>query len=51
MPVVSIPWYDKEVVPHMLDFCDELVSSIPAYVLHFKPGPEIVDVFEKFVSN
>jgi hypothetical protein len=51
IPVVSIPWYDKEVVPHMLDFCDELVSSIPAYVLHFKPGSEIVDVFEKFVSN
>lgn len=51
MPVVSIPWYDREVVPHMLDFCDELVSSIPAYVLHFKPGPEVVDLFEKFVSD
>lgn len=51
MSVVSIPWYDKGVVPHSLAFCDKLLSSIPFYELHFKPAPEIVDVFRKFLSN
>lgn len=50
LPVVSIPWYDPEVLDKVLLFCDDLISSVPAYDLSFKPGVEIADVFEKFVS-
>jgi hypothetical protein len=48
LPVVSIPWYDKETMIKILDFCDDLISNIPAYELHFRPDNEIADVFEKF---
>ena len=50
LPVTSIPWYDKDVIPEILDFCEELISCVPAYELYFKPGVEVVDVFEKFIS-
>ncbi|OGW55345.1 MAG: hypothetical protein A2Y81_00820 [Nitrospirae bacterium RBG_13_43_8] len=51
LPVVSIPWYDKEVMIKILDFCDDLFSNIPAYELYFKPDSEVVDVFKIFVSR
>jgi len=50
LPVTSIPWYDPEVMDKVLHFCDDLTSSIPAYNLSFKPGVEVADVFEKFIS-
>jgi hypothetical protein len=49
LPVTSIPWYDRDIVPQMLSFCEDLISHVPAYDLHFKPGHEVVDVFEEFV--
>jgi hypothetical protein len=51
LPVVSIPWYDKEVMIKILDFCEDLISHVPVYELHFKPGNEIIDVFQNFVSK
>lgn len=51
LPVTSIPWYDKEVMPAILDLCEELISRVPAYELYFKPGVEVVDVIETFISN
>ena len=50
-PVVSIPWYDKEIMVQILDFCGELVSHIPAYEFHFKPDSKAIHVFEEFVSK
>jgi hypothetical protein len=37
--LVSIPWYDDELVPKALDLCDRLVREAPPYVLHFCPDP------------
>lgn len=51
LPVVSIPWYDKEVMIQILDFCEDLVSNVPVYELYFKPDIEVADVFEDFVSR
>jgi hypothetical protein len=51
MPVTSIPWYDDKVMPAVLSFCEDLVLHLPVYELHFKPGSEVVDFFEKFVSS
>lgn len=51
MPVTSIPWYDKEILPEILRNCEALVSSVPAYDLYFKPTVEVVDVLEKFISG
>ena len=50
LPVASIPWYDKEVIPGMLDFCESLATNVPAYELHFKPGPEGADALKEFLK-
>jgi hypothetical protein len=51
LPVVSIPWFDREIMPFVLDFCGSLVLNIPSYELFFKPDTEVVDFFEKFISK
>ena len=51
MPVTSIPWYDKEILPEILRNCEDLVSCVSAYDLYFKPTVEVVDVLEKFISE
>ncbi len=48
MPVSSIPWYDRKAVTDILSFCEDLVSNIPAYELHFKPGKGVADLLEDF---
>jgi len=50
LPVTSIPWYDREVMPKIITFCEDLVSHVPVYELCFRPDIEVVNVFEKFVS-
>jgi hypothetical protein len=46
LPVVSIPWYDEQVMIKILNFCENMVSSIPAYELYFKPDEEIAVFLE-----
>lgn len=48
MPVLSIPWFDREVVSGIFSFVDDLISRVPSYVLHFTPDIE-VGFFEKFL--
>jgi hypothetical protein len=48
LPVISIPWYDRRVVEEILDFCDGLVSHIPAFELYFKPDTEVANVLGNF---
>lgn len=51
LPVVSIPWYDKDIMIKILDFCEDLISNVPVYELYFKPDIEVADVFKDFVSK
>ncbi len=51
MPVTSIPFYDKETMISILSFCEDLVLHVPAYDLCFRPGIEVVDLVEKFISG
>ncbi len=48
LPVTSIPWYDQEIMSKILTFCEGLVTSVPAYDLYFKPGPEVAELLEEF---
>ncbi len=50
LPVASIPWFDAETMMKVLSFCEDMLSSVPAYELSFRPGSEVVHVFEEFVS-
>lgn len=51
MPVTSIPWFDRDVMPQILNFCEELVSNIPAYQFYFKPDTEVADFLDKFTAS
>lgn len=51
LAVISIPWYDKHIVSNMLDFCENLVITVPCYEVQFKPDPEIVHMIEKFANG
>lgn len=35
LPVASIPWYDRGVLGDVLDFCGEVVTSVPVFELQF----------------
>jgi hypothetical protein len=50
MPVTSVPWYHEELMTKALSFCNDLLSHVPAYELHFKPDVEVADDFRTFVS-
>jgi hypothetical protein len=45
-----IPWYEKEMLPDFLDFCEDLVTNVPVYDLHFRPDQDVVDYFREFIS-
>ncbi len=47
LPVSTIPWYDAELVPEMLDFCSRLIRAVPTYVLEFTPGAEVGEVLKR----
>lgn len=43
-PVASVPWYDRDVLPRVLQACDDLVTRVPAYDLHFRPDVGVVEL-------
>jgi hypothetical protein len=51
MPVTSIPWYDEGAMTKILTFCEELVSSCPAYDLFFRPDIDLQDTFKEFIPK
>lgn len=51
MPVVSIPWYDREKVELMMDFCSDLVGALPMYELTFVPDKAIASYLETFIGD
>jgi hypothetical protein len=50
MPLISIPWYNRELVTPMLSFCEDLLAHVPALELRFTPGSEVVQVLRDFTS-
>lgn len=44
MPVLSIPWYHREMVDNLVGLSERLVRTVPVYVLHFSPSVAIADV-------
>ncbi|MDP6525613.1 MAG: hypothetical protein QGI24_10260 [Kiritimatiellia bacterium] len=50
MAVTSIPWYDAEVIPPLLSFCESLVGEVPVYELRFRRDESVVDLLAEFAS-
>jgi len=51
LPVVSVPWYDRDVTTRILPFFDDLISRVPVYEMSFTPGLAAADCFEEFLSK
>ena len=51
LPVVSIPWFDEPVMLDILNYCETLVSSTPAFELHFRPDAELAIFLEENFSS
>jgi hypothetical protein len=51
LPVVSVPWYDRDAMKRILPFFDDLISRVPVYEMLFTPGLAAADCFEEFLSK
>ena len=51
MPVVSLPWYDRDKMEIMLAFCDAMMRCVPMYELTFKPDEAVVDMLVGFINK
>lgn len=51
LPVVSVPWFDRAVVPPMVAGIDALVRRIPAFELSFRPTPAVGDVLARLAAG
>jgi hypothetical protein len=51
LSVISVPWYDKDVLLHILAGCEELLNQVPAYRLYFKPGIEVADLLDGLIRS
>jgi hypothetical protein len=51
LKVTSIPWYDREVMPEILRFCEELLTHVPLFELHFTPRIEVVSFLETLTRD
>ncbi len=47
LPMVSVPWYDREYIMKITSFCETLVREVPFYDLHFAPDFRVVEFLEK----
>jgi energy-coupling factor transporter ATP-binding protein EcfA2 len=51
LKVTSIPWYDREIMSAVLLFCEELLTRVPLFELHFTPGLEAVRFLETWIRH
>jgi hypothetical protein len=51
MPLTSVPWYDRKVMPSVLNFCEDLVSGVPCYDFYFNPSADAARCLESFVKH
>jgi hypothetical protein len=45
LPILSIPWYDYEVMSRVIASAKQLTANVPAYELSFKPDSSALDFF------
>lgn len=51
MPVVSLPWYDRDLVVRITATCEKLASEVPFYAFEFKPDPDVASFIVDFASS
>lgn len=51
LPVVSIPWYDREAVEGIFGVLEALLTEVPAYDLFFQPNSRVVSALEDVATQ
>ncbi len=51
LPIASVPWYDKLLLQDTLNTCEDLLNRVPAYDLHFRPDPSVVDLLTDLTNH
>ena len=51
LAATDIPWWDRDAVPGALDYCEDLVTRVPAYELHFKPTRRVAELLWKWTER
>jgi hypothetical protein len=51
MPLASVPWYDRDIVPEYVQVFEGLVSEVPSYEFTFANDMSAVDAFEEFARK
>lgn len=49
LPTASILWYDRKRMDLALGFLEGLLSQVPAYELHFRPDPSVIDLIDELL--
>jgi hypothetical protein len=47
LPVTDIPWWEQAATNSILGYLEELISTVPAYILDFTPTPDVADVLAR----
>ncbi len=51
LPVSTIPWHERELLPDVLDFCNSIAEDIPAFDIYFSKEEGVAEVVKKFAST
>ena len=51
LPLTDIPWWEPRITDSVLDYLDGLVSTVPAYILHFTPTPDVARALAEALSS
>jgi hypothetical protein len=51
MPMASVPWYDRDVVPDCVRVLEELLLEVPSYEFTFNNDAGAVDAIEEFLGK
>ncbi len=51
LPVVSVPWFDRDLMPTVLETCERLVDAVPAFVCRFRPNEQASAMIADLVES
>lgn len=51
LPVASLPWYAREILPQMLDLCGNVLKQVPAFELQFCLNKDLADILADILQG
>ena len=51
LPVVTIPWHERELLPDALAFCESATSAVPAFNIYFSREDGVAELIKAFSAD